>query len=55
MDTVTTPLLLKTVLAGTLDPAQLFTHHFRLDDVMKAYDTFGNATAERALKVIIHP
>jgi len=55
VDTVTTPLLLKTVLAGTLDPGQLVTHHYQLEDAMKAYDTFGNATAERALKVIIHP
>ncbi len=53
VDAVTTPLLLKAVLAGKLKPKQLVTHHFTLDDVLKAYDTFGNAGRERALKVIL--
>lgn len=53
VDTVTTPLLLKTVLSGRLQPQQLITHHFSLSDVMQAYTTFGNAMQERALKVII--
>jgi alcohol dehydrogenase len=30
----------------------LITHHFVLDDVMKAYDPFGNAMKEPALQVI---
>jgi len=53
VDTVTTPLLLKTVLAGRLKPNQLITHHFTLDDILNAYATFGNAGEKRALKVII--
>jgi len=53
VDTVTTPMLLKTVLSGTVKPKQLITHHFSLSEIMKAYDTFGNAMEERALKVII--
>jgi len=53
VDAVTTPLLLKTVMAGKLKPKQLVTHHFALDDILKAYDTFGNAGRERALKVIL--
>ena len=53
VDAVTTSLLLKTVMSGKLKPKQLVTHHFTLDDVMKAYDTFGNAGKERALKVIL--
>jgi alcohol dehydrogenase len=53
VDTVTTPMLLKTVLAGKLQPQQLITHHFTLDQVMQAYDTFGNAMKESALKIII--
>lgn len=53
VDTVTTPLLLKTVVAGRLKPKQLITHHFKLNDIMKAYDTFANAGRERALKVIL--
>jgi alcohol dehydrogenase len=53
VDTVTTPMLLKTVVAGRLQPTQLITHRFGLDDVMKAYDTFADAAREKALKVIL--
>jgi alcohol dehydrogenase len=53
VDTVTTPMLLKTVQSKKLQPNQLITHHFRLDQVMDAYDTFGNAAKEKALKVIL--
>jgi alcohol dehydrogenase len=53
VDTVTTPMLLKTVIAGRLQPQQLITHHFTLAQMMQAYDTFENATQEQALKVII--
>ncbi len=53
VDAVTTPLLLKTVMAGRLKPKQLITHHFTLTDILKAYDTFGNAGQEHALKVIL--
>jgi alcohol dehydrogenase len=53
VDTVTTPLLLKTVMSGKVRPTQLITHRFALSDAMQAYDTFGNAMKERALKVII--
>ncbi len=53
VDTVTTPMLLKVVGSGRLQPGKLVTHRFALDDVMKAYDTFGNAAKEGALKVIL--
>jgi alcohol dehydrogenase len=53
VDTVTTPLLMKTVLAGRLRPEQLITHRFKLAEIMKAYDTFGQAAENQALKVII--
>ena len=53
VDTVTTPMLLKSVMAGRLQPTQLITHHFKLSELMQAYDTFGNAAKEHALKVII--
>jgi len=53
VDTVTTPMLLKTVRSKKLDPNQLITHHFRLDQVIDAYETFGNAAREKALKVIL--
>jgi alcohol dehydrogenase len=53
VDTVTTPMLLKSVLAGKLQPRSLITHEFRLEETMKAYDTFGNAAREKALKMLI--
>ncbi|ABE31105.1 zinc-binding dehydrogenase family protein [Paraburkholderia xenovorans LB400] len=53
VDTVSTPMLLKTVQSGRIDPARLITHHFQLDDVLNAYDTFGRAADSHALKVII--
>ncbi|QUD89544.1 zinc-dependent alcohol dehydrogenase family protein [Phenylobacterium montanum] len=53
VDTVTTPMLLKTVQSEKLDPKRLITHHFRLDQIMDAYDTFAHAADNRALKVII--
>ena len=53
VDTVTIPMLLKTVLSGKLQPEKLITHRFELNEIMKAYDTFGNASEEKALKVIL--
>jgi alcohol dehydrogenase len=53
VDTVTTPMLLKIVRSGKLEPGKLVTHRFALEDVMNAYDTFGNAAKEGALKVIL--
>jgi alcohol dehydrogenase len=53
VDTVTTPMLLKTVQGKKLEPNNLITHHFRLDQVMEAYETFENAAREKALKVIM--
>jgi len=53
VDTVTTPMLLKTVQSKKIQPKQLITHHFKLSEVVKAYETFGNAAKERALKVIL--
>ncbi len=53
VDTVTTPMLLRTVLADRVRPRKLITHEFKLDDMMKAYDTFQNAAKEKALKVIV--
>jgi alcohol dehydrogenase len=53
VDTATTLMLLKLVQAGRLQPQTLITHHFKLDQIMKAYDTFGNAAKEKALKVVL--
>lgn len=53
VDTVTTPMLLKSVQSGALHPERLVTHHFNLSDIMKAYDTFSHAREEKALKVVL--
>ena len=53
VDTVTTPMLLKTVQSKKLDAKKLITHHFKLSDIMNAYETFGHAAKEKALKVIL--
>jgi alcohol dehydrogenase len=53
VDTVTTPMLLKVVRSGKLQPSKLVTHRFAINDIMKAYDTFGNAAKEGALKVVL--
>jgi alcohol dehydrogenase len=53
VDTVTLPMLLKVVLSGKLQPEKLVTHHFNLSEIEKAYETFGHAAAEKALKVVL--
>jgi alcohol dehydrogenase len=53
VDTVTTPMLLKTVQAKKIDPTRLITHRFKLDQIIDAYDTFGHAADTHALKVIV--
>lgn len=53
VDTVTTPMLLKTVQSRKLDPKPLITHRFKLDQILDAYDTFGRAASTHALKVVI--
>ena len=53
VDTVTTPMLLKIVQSGKIDPKRLITHRFKLDKILAAYDTFGRAASTRALKVLI--
>jgi alcohol dehydrogenase len=53
VDTNTTPMLLRSVVARRLAPKQLITHEFSFDEFTKAYDTFGNAAKEKALKVLV--
>lgn len=53
VDTVSIPMLLKTVQSKRIDPKKLITHHFKLDEIMQAYDTFSKAANTKALKVII--
>ncbi|GBR73840.1 MDR/zinc-dependent alcohol dehydrogenase-like family protein [Acidiphilium acidophilum] len=53
VDTVSTPMLLNVLRANKLDPKRLITHHFALEQIIDAYETFGHAAKSRALKVII--
>lgn len=53
VDTVTTPMLLKTLQSKKLDAKLLITHRFKLSDIIKAYDVFGHAAKEKALKIIL--
>ena len=53
VDTVTTPMLLKTVQSNKINPVQLITHRFPLDQILQAYDTFSRAADTGALKIII--
>jgi alcohol dehydrogenase len=53
VDTVSTPMLLSVVGSKKIDPKLLITHHFKLDHILDAYETFGHAANTRALKVII--
>ena len=55
VDTVSVPMLLKTVQARKIDPTLLITHRFTLDDILQAYETFGHAADTKALKVVISP
>lgn len=53
VDTVSTPMLLKTLCAHKMDPCVLISHHFNFENILEAYDTFGQAQKTQALKVII--
>jgi alcohol dehydrogenase len=53
VDTVTIPMLFKTVDTKKIDPTLLITHRFKFDKIIDAYETFGNAAKSKALKVII--
>lgn len=53
VDTGTTPMLFKNVHSKKLDAKKLITHHFKLEQIIEAYKTFGNAAKEKALKVIL--
>lgn len=53
VDTVTVQTLLKTVESGRLQPKSLISHRYKMNDIMKAYDTFSNASQTGALKVLL--
>lgn len=53
VDTVSTPLLLKTICSKKIDPGLLISHHFKFEHIIEAYETFSDAANTNALKVII--
>ena len=53
VNTVSTPMLLNVVGAHKIDPKLLITHHFKIDNILDAYETFVKAANTKALKVII--
>ncbi|GGG18587.1 zinc-dependent alcohol dehydrogenase family protein [Paenibacillus aceti] len=53
VSTNTTPMLLKTLQSGKIQPEALVTHRYKFDQILDAYHTFGNAAKEKALKIMI--
>lgn len=53
VDTVSIPMLLHSVMSGTLNAHPLITHRFPFADILDAYDTFEHAAKAKALKVIL--
>ena len=53
VSTYSTPMLLQTVQAGKVQPQKLVTHRFKLDEIEQAYEVFGNAAREKAMKVLM--
>ncbi|UQN14018.1 zinc-dependent alcohol dehydrogenase family protein [Gulosibacter sp. ACHW.36C] len=54
VSTTTLPMLLKLVAQKQLPADKFVTHEFAFDDFLTAYEVFGNAAKEDALKVLIH-
>ena len=53
VDAYSTPQLLTMLAAGQLDTAKFVTHRFGLDEMLEAYDVFGQAADTGALKVAL--
>lgn len=49
----TIDILLKMIVAGELPAEKFATHHFKLDEIIDAYEVFGNAAQHNALKVVL--
>jgi len=53
VDTYSTPTLLRLVASHQVDAARFVTHHFALDGILDAYDTFQRAAETGAVKVVL--
>jgi len=54
VNTDTAGMLTKLVAEGVIDPSGFISHHFALNDIESAYDTFSRAAETKALKVILN-
>jgi alcohol dehydrogenase len=53
VDTSSTPTLMRLISTGQLDAGRFVTHRFGMDDFEQAYDIFGDAGSNGALKVVL--
>jgi len=53
VDAGTTSMLLKMIQSKQLDAKKLISHHFKLSEIISAYNTFKNAAKEHAIKLVI--
>jgi alcohol dehydrogenase len=53
VDTYSTPTLLRLVASHQIDAGRFATHHFGLQDMMKAYDAYERAADTGAVKVVL--
>ena len=53
VDTYSTPTLLRLVAEHQIEAAQFATHHFKLHEMIKAYDVFARAADTGAIKVVL--
>lgn len=53
VNTNTLPTLLRLVSSGKLDASPFISHRYKLNEMMKAYETFANAADTKALKVML--
>ncbi|MGH3166101.1 MAG: zinc-binding dehydrogenase, partial [Trebonia sp.] len=53
VDASSTPTLMRLVASGQLDAGRFVTHRFGMDEFERAYDVFGDAASNGALKVVL--
>ena len=53
VDAYSTPTLMQLVTARKIDAGRFVTHHFKLNEMTEAYDTFQNAADTGAVKVVM--
>src|ERR1017187_745816 len=53
VDTYSTPTLLRLVASHQIDATRFATHHFGLNEMLEAYDTYGRAAETGAVKVVL--